>query len=274
MQLSVLTSVSACDKLWPNTDFMTANTLLIAFATTSNQLRTVRAMIDWGLPKSTEKVNPANLPLNPTIKTRHLAVTSWHHDAPTDTSNGSQIEQSMAQLTHLEFLPPSVDPSGRMTPPTIITMRSYLPPMSHYNQDVYTTVDKWEVRERVQTIHSAFEQLSSRRNSVGTKPGVSETTPKSLYIFLLTDIQPVIFLKKLEGFTVNKIAISMQQMNLSKIVIFAYSDSMVEYRDRFTMAETLCDGDLSRVWHLAQIGFSYTDDEPCKLHLRPFLVCY
>ena len=30
------------------------------------------------------------------------------------------------------------------------------------------------------------------------------------------------------------------------------------------MTETFNDGDLDRVWHLSQIGFSYTEDEPCK----------
>jgi mediator of RNA polymerase II transcription subunit 16 len=82
---------------------------------------------------------------------------------------------------------------------------------------------------------------------------------------VLTDgYQSVHFLKKLESFTVNKIAIAMQPMNLGKILCFAYSDSSVDYRDRNTMLETFTDGDLDRVWHLSQIGFSYTEDEPCR----------
>jgi mediator of RNA polymerase II transcription subunit 16 len=151
------------------------STLLIAFATTSKQLRVVRAVIDWGTPKPIpEKVNPASLTLNPTVKTRHTAVTSWLHDIPGETMNASNLEPSMVQLSHLEFLPPVGDPTGRMTPPTIVAVRSHLPmPMSTYNQNVHTTIDRWEVRERPQAIHPAFEQLSSRRNSVGSQPGVS-----------------------------------------------------------------------------------------------------
>lgn len=53
-------------------------------------------------------------------------------------------------------------------------------------------------------------------------------------------------------------------MNLGKVICFAYSDSSVDYRDRATMSETFNDGDLDRVWHLSQIGFSYAEDEPCK----------
>jgi mediator of RNA polymerase II transcription subunit 16 len=78
------------------------------------------------------------------------------------------------------------------------------------------------------------------------------------------DPQSVHFLKRLESFTVNKIVIAMQPMNLGKVICFAYSDSSVDYRDRVTMAETFNDGDLDRVWHLSQIGFSYAEDEPCK----------
>ncbi|TVY60790.1 Mediator of RNA polymerase II transcription subunit, partial [Lachnellula suecica] len=223
-----------------------SNTLLIAFATTSKQLRTIRALVDWGVAKTNEKIPPQALFLNPTIKTRHLAVTSWLHDIPGDTLNASNMESSMAQLSHLEVLPSCGDASGHVTPATIVAVRSHLPvSTTHYNQDVHTTVDRWEIREKPQTIHPAFEQLSSRRNSIGSPPGAT------------------VFLKKLGSFTVNKIAVAMQPMNLGKVIFFAYSDSSVDYRDRISMAETYTDHDLDRVWHLSQIGFSYTEDEPC-----------
>lgn len=149
------------------------NTLLIAFATTSKQLRTVRALIEWNQLK-VEKATPAQLPVQPAIKTKHLAVTSWLHEGPSTPLNASHMESSMSQLSRLEFLSPCVDASGKVAPPTIVTFRSHLPTSpSHYNQDVFTTIDRWEVKEKLQSIHPAFEQLSSRRNSVGSQPGVS-----------------------------------------------------------------------------------------------------
>ena len=75
------------------------------------------------------------------------------------------------------------------------------------------------------------------------------------------------FLKKLESFTVNKIFIALETMNLGKVIFLAYADGSVEYRDRVTMAETFNDGDLDRVWHLSQIGFSYPEDDPCTSQL-------
>lgn len=53
-------------------------------------------------------------------------------------------------------------------------------------------------------------------------------------------------------------------MYLGRVICFAYSDSSVDYRDRITMTETFNDDDLDRVVHLSQIGFSYTEDEPCE----------
>lgn len=153
--------------------FLQDNTLLIAFATTSKQLRTVRALIEWNQQK-VEKAIPAQLPVQPHIKIKHLAVTSWLHEGPGSPLNASHMESSMSQLSRLEFLPPCADANGRVTAPTIVTLRSHLPASpSHYNQDVFTTIDRWEVREKLQGIHPAFEQLNSRRNSNGPQPGVS-----------------------------------------------------------------------------------------------------
>jgi mediator of RNA polymerase II transcription subunit 16 len=77
------------------------------------------------------------------------------------------------------------------------------------------------------------------------------------------------FLKKLDSFTVNKILLAIQPINLGRVLFFMYSDSSVEYRDRTTMAETFTDHDLDRVWHLSQIGFSYLEDESCQQICHP-----
>ncbi|PQE11142.1 RNA polymerase ii mediator complex subunit sin4 protein [Rutstroemia sp. NJR-2017a BVV2] len=221
------------------------STLWVAFATASKQLRTIRALIDWGLPKTSEKSNPATAPVNASIRIKPLTSTTWVN-APGDNLNTSHIEPFMTQLSHLEFLSACGDAQGRISPPTILAIRSYLPgSTSHYNQEVHTIIDRWEVKERQQAVHSAFEHLSSRRSSIATPPS------------------SISYLKKLESITINKIIVGLQTINLGKVICFAYSDSSVDYRDRITMAETFNDGDLDRVVHLSQIGFSYTEDEPC-----------
>lgn len=64
----------------------------------------------------------------------------------------------------------------------------------------------------------------------------------------------------------------MQPMNLGNIIFFAYSDGTVEYRQRTDFLQPFLNDDLDKVWHLAQIGFSYTEDEPCKIH-KTLFVC-
>ena len=134
----------------------------------------IRAQIDWGVPKGSEKIPAAAIPLNPTIRTRHMAMITWLKSTMGDSFDASSMDQSMAQLSYLEILPVCGDSSGRMMAPVIIAMRSHLPhSISHYSQEVFTTIDRWEIREKAQTIHPAFEQVSSRRNSTGSAPGVS-----------------------------------------------------------------------------------------------------
>jgi mediator of RNA polymerase II transcription subunit 16, fungi type len=80
----------------------------------------------------------------------------------------------MATLSHLEIVPPTPEgPVGPETLPTIITVRSYLPPSpSQFNQEIHSTIDRWELRDSTQAVHPAFEQLGSRRRNSGSQPGV------------------------------------------------------------------------------------------------------
>lgn len=148
-----------------------APSLLIALATSSKQLCVIRAGIDWGISPNNEK--PKGIPnsFNATLRIRPLAVTSWLHDVPGNTVNASHLESSMVQLSHLEFLPPCADSTNQMSPPILMAIRSYLPgSTSHYNQEVYSTVDRWEFRDRTQPVHTAFENLSSRKSADGSHP--------------------------------------------------------------------------------------------------------
>lgn len=146
--------------------------LLIALATSSKQLRVIRAGIDWGIPQGQEKINPMTVLLNASLRCKPLTVTSWLHDVPGDTLNASHLESSMVQLSHLKFLSPCGDSKNHMAPPMVVAVRSYLPgSTSHYNQEVHSTVDRWELRERPQQpVHPAFEHLSSRKSADGSQP--------------------------------------------------------------------------------------------------------
>lgn len=139
-------------------------------------MRLVRASIDWGLPADIRQ-GPPPLSINPKIEVEHLVVGSWmtseaEEDLNTKFSMGNSpnTKSSMVHLSSLEILPAVVDRTGEIsTPPTVLAVRSHLPPSSaSYNQEVYSTLDRWSFHESTQSLHSAFEQLGTRRNSAGS----------------------------------------------------------------------------------------------------------
>lgn len=153
----------------------------------------------------------------------------------------------MNALSNLYILPAAPDgPSQIADLPVILTVRHHLPSSTaQFNQDTHTIIDRWEVREAAQTVHSAFEQLSSRRNSAASQPGQAT------------------FLKKLDGFTVGKIALSIDSIVHDRMLVFSYSDGSVEYRNRWSLAELYTEGSIDQFSHLSQTGFMIMDDEPC-----------
>jgi mediator of RNA polymerase II transcription subunit 16 len=74
----------------------------------------------------------------------------------------------------------------------------------------------------------------------------------------------VFTLRKLDGFTVNKVVVNVQSIALDRVLCFAYSDGSFEYRERESLAETFNAGSFERFIHISQTGFSFTDEEPCK----------
>ncbi|POS87746.1 hypothetical protein EPUL_001131 [Erysiphe pulchra] len=218
--------------------------LMIAFATSSKQLRTVRALIDWNIQKG-EKAPNGTFLLNPTLKTRHLAMTSWAPEYSLDSMNDSQLDLSMVELSYLEFLPPAEDINAKMAPPTILAVKSCLPTSrSQFYQDFETTFERWEVREKPLSVNSAFEQLGGSQDKNAAQ------------------FASISVLKKIKSHKVNKIVIGLEIMNLGKIIFLAYSDGSVEYRERIGFTETFNDNNLNRVCHLSQIGYTYADGEP------------
>lgn len=71
-------------------------------------------------------------------------------------------------------------------------------------------------------------------------------------------------LKRLDGFTVGKVIITVDSVALDRILCFCYSDGTIEYRDRSTLSELFMEGGPDKFSHISQVGFSFNDDEPCK----------
>ncbi len=145
------------------------DTLLIALATSSKQLRVVRVVIQWGLPQVDKQVPPGSVPLRPSLRESHVAVTNWIQHGPGE----SPLDGSMTQLSHIEILPSApVGPSQPMGPPVVLTVRSYVPQdASSYHQDSQSIIDRWEVvSDQTQSLHQAFQQLGAKNGAAPTAP--------------------------------------------------------------------------------------------------------
>ncbi|KAK3372390.1 mediator complex, subunit Med16 [Podospora didyma] len=219
------------------------NTVLIAMATASKQLKIVRAIIHWGLPQPTDKqAPPGSMPLHPTIKDSHVAVTSWlQHGA-----GNTPLDASMTQLSHIELLPAAVEGQPpTLSPPLVLTVRSFVPnETSPFSQEPQSIIDRWGIHfDQSQSLHPAFEQLGSKN-----APRPPPLTPR---------------LRKLESIIMPKIIVSIHQLQLGKVLCFVFSDGTLQYRDRITMNETLNETNITHITSLHHVGFQFFDASPC-----------
>ncbi|KAI3586589.1 mediator complex, subunit Med16 [Fusarium oxysporum f. sp. albedinis] len=239
-----LESISASDELITHASFASEKKhLLLAVATTSKQLKLIKIEIQWGQASQADKATgrPAGN-LSPSLVEKHLATTNWLQGGPGDSS----LDISMIELSHLEVLPSVVDSTGKnTTPPMVVTARSRTPTESSY-QGSQSVVDRWEAIEQKQNLPSAYEQLGSRRNSISSElPAVTQ-------------------LQKVAPVTANKVVVAFQTTSFGKILVLAFADGTVEYRDRLTFEELYTTQELNKVQNLRQIGWTFTDEGPCQ----------
>ncbi|RYP80118.1 hypothetical protein DL769_002604 [Monosporascus sp. CRB-8-3] len=222
--------------------------LFVAVATTSKQLRVVQVVINWNIPKqeNSQAMPPGGFNFGPpTLMQRHVALTSWFQAA----ASNSHLDTSMTKISHIEWLPGvPVMATKSFSNPVVLTVRSFIPSLnSPYNQEVQSIIDRWELlMEQKETLHPAFEQLGSRRNTTGTAQPAS------------------IRLKKLDSIIVNKMVTGVSVISHGKVVCFTYSDGSVEHRDRLTMEELFTEVNLDRVSSILEAGFSQRG-EPLSL---------
>ena len=257
--------------------------LIVALATSSKQLKVLRAGINWGLPTTEKQVPLAGLPLNPTLEARRIAITSWFQPGPTQ----SNLDTSMAQLSHLEVLPPALKgPPGSnqvLFPPTVLAVRSHAAvEHSPYNQDQQSILDRWEIlNEEPQSLNPAFEQLGPKAGQTSTPVSPYRYSSFSFFFFFgssayMTSAKPLHAhprtlhsqtmsrLRKLDSIVIPKIIISIHPIHLGTVIVFAFSDGTIQYRDRFTMNEVFNEPNINRIMTLSQVGFQFTEETPCK----------
>lgn len=174
----------------------------------------------------------------------------------------------MSQISHIELLPSQVEASGSTKDPIkILVVRSYLPGPNTPFQEAQSIIDGWELyHEPAPSLHPAFEQMGSRKNSLNSaNDQVSDTEAVPNMLGIPTDLmQEPNRLKKLESTIINKVVLRVQPIHHGKVVCFAYNDGSIEYRDRTTMQEVYNDINFDSIMSLGQVGFMFNEEPRCK----------
>jgi mediator of RNA polymerase II transcription subunit 16 len=171
-----------------------------------------------------------------------LATANWLQGGTIDTSQDAH----MSELTHLELLPSLLDNTGKNTvPPVVVAIKSRAAIEGSY-QMAQSVLDRWELVEQKQNLYPAFEQLGNRRNSI------SSDVPNSLQ------------LRKIPSIVLNKVVIGFHTIHFGKVLVLAFADGSVEYRDRYTFEELYTTEDTLKVTSLRQVGWNFADEGPCK----------
>lgn len=211
----------------------------MALATTSKKLRIIRLEIQWAGPGAVQEKTQLsqNARLNPSLVEHHLSTVDL---LPREgTGSGSPVD-----LTNLHVLPSLLDNSGKNTAsPMVIAIR----PSTDSFPNTETILDRWEAIEERENLHSSFEQLGTRRNSVSS------------------ELPSVTRLQQLDPIVINKVVVGFQTSNFGKVLVLTMADGSVEYRDRFTFEPLYTSEDTEKVVNLRQAGWVFPEESPCKL---------
>lgn len=218
--------------------------LSIALAKASGQLRYIRLELKWNITTAPGEKNPSaqNATMNPTLVDKHVASTYWNKSG----TNDSNINAARANMSQLHLLPSLTDNTGAsIAPPVIIVVRSCTPGLGSC-ETTQTVLDRWEVIEEQQNLHPALAELGKKNNKPTLEPPTAER------------------LRGLEPIVLSKTVIGLQSIFIGKVLLLTFADGTVEYRDRFTLEELYTLEDTQKVMNLRQVGWTFTDNGPCK----------
>lgn len=154
----------------PGTD----NTLYLIVRTLSRKYRLYRVHINWNLATQASAGHP-QIPSSPVILIQNLKVAL---SAMEETQCSSRLANDASQiplpLSHLELLP--VAPQSKHsepTAPTILMVFSHLQgPQSPGFQESYSVFVRWEMQPMRHKLHPQFDQLNSKKKSIGSLQSV------------------------------------------------------------------------------------------------------
>lgn len=204
-------------------------------ATTSRQLKFLKIDIQWGVQPG-KGGGTQNSRFTVALAEKKWATTNWMDGSPEDVAT--------PQLSHLLTLASMLDNSGKDTvAPMIVAVRARTANNGSFPV-TQSIIDRWEAVEQRHGLQSGLEKLGTRRNSI-------------------SELSSVMHLRPLDPIIIDKCIVSIQSAQFGKVILLAFSDGSVQYRDRFTFNELYAEPDLGSVFNLRQVGWVFPDDCQC-----------
>ncbi|PYI12583.1 mediator of RNA polymerase II transcription subunit 16 [Aspergillus sclerotiicarbonarius CBS 121057] len=249
-----LKSTSYSDRLLSHAALVaTQNGILVATYSVCQKIRFYRVQINWNppqwdpaqQPKQTQNQFPV-----PTFRFTHSKVETSCTVPDTPRNDGQisddlqSVSNPLYSLSRLEIILPASDNAvGSTANPWIVAVFSSTPqvtPDHPAQQGPASILVRWQLDTAVFTLHPKFDEITSKRNSIQTKP------------------RPV--LRRLEDIYSDRYVISVDQMEYGNVLAVTYDDSSVSFYDPKAMAVFNGVDDANTVTSLAQAGFHYAPD--------------
>ncbi|EKG19413.1 Mediator complex subunit Med16 [Macrophomina phaseolina MS6] len=230
------------------------HSLLLATHTVSGSILVYRVKINWNAQPG--KSASPTFDISPLKAEDNCCPLGTNFDTGDATLGPSQKLSLPAKLTHLSFIATGPDPGPSPSFPTVLAVFCHTPApvpslmdQTHTQQPPFSIVARWELHSSTYSLHSGFEQLTTKKKAPG-----------------LVGQRQNMSLKRLPDVVLGSATLGFTSLDFHTRFAFYQSTGGVEFRDRYTMDVVTADLSENKVSSLPQAGFSFPASDPA-LHM-------
>lgn len=148
------------------------HSLLLATHTVSGSILVYRVKINWNAQPG--KSASPTFDISPLKAEDNCCPLGTNFDTGDATLGPSQKLSLPAKLTHLSFIATGPDPGPSPSFPTVLAVFCHTPApvpslmdQTHTQQPPFSIVARWELHSSTYSLHSGFEQLTTKKKAPG-----------------------------------------------------------------------------------------------------------
>ena len=252
-----------------NTHHLPTEHLLVCVVLSTGHMQVSQVEIAWNLAADFK----TSQQMRPVLTTRELCNFLWdptdemplpnnsdlfNHAGNHDQNDRGDFSTPMG-LTFLEILPPS---DGNKQSADVFAIRVRLPETDLFQQPM-SVIDRWQVQplsESEQELLPTLVGSPSGGSQDKSGHGGTESQDASLSPQSLVQGTPLV---------INKAVVDVQTSAHGKVVVLAYADGSIEYRDRWTLEELYTEPVQEKISVLRHAGYTFRKRQECEYQICP-----